>query len=55
MPLDIAPWAEPVLVTAEELLARADDAWHYELVEGRKVDGSSVLPGFACPVAEFFA
>lgn len=33
----IAPWAEPVLFTAEDLAAMPDDAWHYELVQGRLV------------------
>jgi len=33
----LAPWAEPVLMTAEELLRLPDDEWHYELVEGRLV------------------
>jgi len=33
----LAPWAEPVLMTAEELLRLADDEWRYELVEGRLV------------------
>lgn len=33
----VAPWAEPVLVTAEELLRLPDDGWRYELVEGRLV------------------
>jgi Uma2 family endonuclease len=33
----IAPWAEPVLATVDDLLAVADDCWHYELVEGRLV------------------
>jgi Uma2 family endonuclease len=38
MPSDtIAPWAEPVLATVDDLLAVADDGWHYELVEGRLV------------------
>jgi Uma2 family endonuclease len=32
-----APWAEPVLVTADELLRLPDDEWRYELVEGRLV------------------
>ncbi len=32
-----APWAETVLLTAEDLMARADDSWRYELVEGRLV------------------
>jgi Uma2 family endonuclease len=32
-----APWAEPVLLTADDLIARTDDAWRYELVEGRLV------------------
>ncbi len=33
----LAPWAEPVLMTAEELLRLPDDEWCYELVEGRLV------------------
>lgn len=33
----VAPWAEAVLFTAEDLAALPDDAWHYELVEGRLV------------------
>lgn len=38
----LAPWAErepnaPERVTAAELLARPEDAWRYELVEGRLV------------------
>lgn len=33
----IAPWAEPVLATIDDLLARDDDGWRYELVEGRLV------------------
>ncbi len=33
----LAPWAEPVLMTAEELLRLPDDGWRYELVEGRLV------------------
>jgi Uma2 family endonuclease len=33
----VAPWAEPVLFTADDLAALPDDAWHYELVEGRLV------------------
>lgn len=33
----LAPWAEPVLMTAEELLRLPDDEWRYELVEGRLV------------------
>lgn len=32
-----APWAEPVLMTADELLRLPDDGWRYELVEGRLV------------------
>lgn len=32
-----ATWAELVLVTADELLALPDDAWRYELIEGRLV------------------
>lgn len=31
----LAPWAEPVLTTADELLGLPDDEWRYELVEGR--------------------
>jgi Uma2 family endonuclease len=38
MALDaLAPWAEPALLTANDLTARADDSWRYELVEGRLV------------------
>jgi Uma2 family endonuclease len=38
----LAPWAEPVPdapypMTADDLLALADDAWQYELVDGRLV------------------
>jgi Uma2 family endonuclease len=33
----LAPWAEPVLMTADELLRRPEDGWRYELVEGRLV------------------
>jgi hypothetical protein len=33
----LAPWAEPALLTANDLMARADDSWRYELVEGRLV------------------
>ena len=33
----LAPWAEPVLLTADDLLAHADHPWRYELVEGRLV------------------
>lgn len=33
----VAPWAELVLFTAEDLAALPDDAWHYELVQGRLV------------------
>src|SRR5947209_4680727 len=33
----LAPWAEPVLMTADELLRLPDDGWRYELVEGRLV------------------
>jgi Uma2 family endonuclease len=32
-----ASWAEPVLTTADELLALPEDGWSYELVEGRLV------------------
>lgn len=32
-----APWADPVLMTADELLQRSDDYWRYELVDGRLV------------------
>lgn len=32
-----APWAEPVLMTADELLQLPEDAWRYELVDGRLV------------------
>lgn len=34
---DEAPWAEEVLMTAEDLMALPDDAWRYELVHGRLV------------------
>lgn len=33
----LAPWAEPVLMTADELLRLPDDGWRYELVDGRLV------------------
>jgi Uma2 family endonuclease len=33
----LAPWAEPVLTKADELLVLPDDEWSYELVEGRLV------------------
>jgi Uma2 family endonuclease len=33
----LAPWAEPVLMTADELLHLPEDGWRYELVEGRLV------------------
>jgi Uma2 family endonuclease len=33
----MAPWAEQVLVTADDLLLLSDKAWHYELVQGRLV------------------
>lgn len=33
----LAPWAEPVLMTAEELFELPEDGWFYELVEGRLV------------------
>lgn len=33
----VAPWAEPVLMTAEELLRLPEDEWRYELVDGRLV------------------
>jgi Uma2 family endonuclease len=33
----VAPWAEPVLMTADELLRLPEDEWRYELVEGRLV------------------
>lgn len=33
----VAPWAELVLFTAHDLAALPDDAWHYELVDGRLV------------------
>lgn len=33
----LAPWAEPALTTAEELLRLPEDRWRYELVEGRLV------------------
>jgi Uma2 family endonuclease len=31
----IAPWAEPALLSAEQMVTLADDGWRYELVEGR--------------------
>lgn len=38
MALDaLAPWAEPVLYTAEDLLSFAGSEWRYELVQGRVV------------------
>jgi Uma2 family endonuclease len=38
MALDaLAPWAEPVLYTAEDLQSFADGEWRYELVQGRVV------------------
>lgn len=33
----VAPWAEPVLMTAQELLQLTSDEWRYELVDGRLV------------------
>jgi len=33
----VAPWAELVLFTADDLAGLPDDAWHYELVHGRLV------------------
>jgi Uma2 family endonuclease len=33
----VVPWAEDVLMTAGELLLLPDDAWRYELVDGRLV------------------
>jgi len=33
----VAPWAETVLHTADDLAALPDDAWRYELVKGRLV------------------
>src|SRR5947209_7577064 len=33
----LAPWAEPVLHTAHDLLALANEEWRYELVQGRLV------------------
>ena len=33
----LAPWAEPVLITAEQLLRLPEDGWRYELVEGSLV------------------
>lgn len=33
----VAPWAELVLFTAEDLAQLPDDGWHYELVQGRLV------------------
>ncbi len=39
----LAPWTEPVLITAEELLQLPDDdEWRYELVEGRLVRMSPI-------------
>ena len=38
----LAPWAEPVLMTAKELLHLPDDEWRYELVEGRRVRMSPI-------------
>jgi Uma2 family endonuclease len=32
-----APWAEPVLMTADQLFHLPEDGWRYELVEGRLV------------------
>jgi Uma2 family endonuclease len=32
-----APWAEPVMQTAEDLAALPDDAWRHELLRGRLV------------------
>lgn len=32
-----APWAEPALLTADQLLALPEDGYRYELVEGRLV------------------
>ena len=40
----IAPWAEPVLVTADELSRLPEDGWRYELVEGTLV--RMTLAGF---------
>ena len=33
----IAPWAEPALLTAEQLIALPEDSYRYELVQGRLV------------------
>ena len=33
----VAPWAETVLFTADDLARLPDDGWQYELVEGRLV------------------
>ncbi|MBV9279540.1 MAG: Uma2 family endonuclease [Chloroflexi bacterium] len=33
----LAPWAEPVLMTADELLQLPEDGYSYELLEGRLV------------------
>jgi Uma2 family endonuclease len=33
----VAPWAEPVLQSADDLLSLSDDSWRYELVQGRLV------------------
>jgi Uma2 family endonuclease len=37
LPDTVAPWAEMVLDTADDLSALRDDAWRYELVQGRLV------------------
>ncbi len=46
----LAPWAEPVLMTAEELLRLPDDEWCYELVEGRLVRMSPTGGRHGCVV-----
>jgi Uma2 family endonuclease len=37
LPTTTAAWAEPVPRTADDLRARPDDGWRYELVQGRLV------------------
>jgi len=41
----VTPWAEPVLMTAEELSRLAEDEWHYELLDGRLVRMSPTAGG----------
>jgi Uma2 family endonuclease len=50
----LAPWAEPVLMTAEELLCLPEDEWHYELVEGRLVRMSPTGAGYGRIVRALF-